>query len=197
MTKPAVFIDRDGTMLDELGYLTPSSEIRIYPFTAPALVQLAEAGFPVAVITNQGGIALGLYDHAFVDATHKRLAETLAQDGAQVTAWYYCPHHPEGKVAEFTQTCNCRKPATGMLTTAAEDLGIDLAQSWVVGDQWRDVELAHRAGARGILVRTGYGQGLEANWPSDIARPDVVCDDLLAAAAHIIDNGPSTRSRPG
>lgn len=186
MSKPAVFIDRDGTILDELGYLTPGSEVTIYPFSAAAIAQLTDAGFPVVVITNQGGIALGLYDHAFVEATHEALDATLAQEGARITAWYFCPHHPEGKVPEFTGPCGCRKPATGMLETAAKDLGIDLRASWVVGDQWRDIELARRAGARSVLVRTGYGRGLEADWPPDIATPTLVCDDLLAAAEQIV-----------
>jgi D-glycero-D-manno-heptose 1,7-bisphosphate phosphatase len=186
VTKPAVFIDRDGTMLDELGYVTPETEIKIYPFSAAAITRLVDAGLPVVVITNQGGIALGLYDHAFVQQTHAQLAQTLAQSGAAVTSWYYCPHHPDGKVAQYTMTCECRKPATGMLEAAARDLQLDLRASWVVGDQWRDVELAHRAGARSVLVRTGYGRGLEANWPPDIAQPTMVCDDLLAAADHIL-----------
>jgi D-glycero-D-manno-heptose 1,7-bisphosphate phosphatase len=184
--KAAVFIDRDGTILDELGYVVPGSDIKVYPFSAPAIVKLTDAGFPVVVITNQGGIALGMYDHAFVDRTHAELADTLAQDGANVTRWYYCPHHPEGKVPEFTRVCDCRKPGTAMLETAARDLDLDLNRSWVVGDQWRDIELARRAGARGVLVRTGYGAGLEANWPQDVARPPIVCDDLLAAADYII-----------
>src|SRR5262245_16659326 len=127
-------------MLDELGYVTPSSEIKIYPFTAAAIGQLVDAGFPVVVITNQGGIALGMYDHAFVDATHAQLSETLARAGANVTGWYYCPHHPEGKVPEFTRVCECRKPGTGMLESAARDLRVTLADSWVIGDQWRDIE---------------------------------------------------------
>ena len=184
--KPAVFIDRDGTILDELGYVVPGLEIKIYPFSAPAIIKLTEAGFPVVVITNQGGIALGMYDHAFVDRTHAELAEALARQGAHITKWYYCPHHPEGKVVEFTRICECRKPGTAMLEAAARELQLDLQKSWVVGDQWRDIELARRAGARGILVRTGYGAGLEADWPKDLARPPVVCDDLLAAAEHII-----------
>jgi D-glycero-D-manno-heptose 1,7-bisphosphate phosphatase len=193
--KPAVFIDRDGTILDELGYVVPGSEVKVYPFSAAAISKLTGAGFPVVVITNQGGIALGMYDHAFVDRTHDALAKTLRESGADITAWYYCPHHPEGTVAEFTQVCECRKPGTAMLQSAARDLHLDLARSWVVGDQWRDIELARRAGARGILVRTGYGAGLEANWPADIERPPVVCDDLLAAADHIISTNPSEPSR--
>jgi D-glycero-D-manno-heptose 1,7-bisphosphate phosphatase len=192
--KPAVFIDRDGTILDELGYVVPSSDIRIYPFSAPAIAKLNEAGLPVVVITNQGGIALGMYDHAFVEQTHAMLTETLAREGARVTAWYFCPHHPEGKVPEWTCTCECRKPGTGLLEAAARDLDLDLTASWVVGDQWRDIESARRAGAHGILVRTGYGRKLETDWPSDIPRPRTICDDLEAAAGLIV-NG-TGRRRP-
>jgi D-glycero-D-manno-heptose 1,7-bisphosphate phosphatase len=195
VTRPAVFLDRDGTILDELGYVTPGKDIAIYPFSATAIAKLTAAGFPVVVITNQGGIALGLYDHAFVDDTHAWLDATLKGEGASITAWYYCPHHPDGKVAEFTHPCDCRKPATGMLDAAARDWGLDLAASWVVGDQWRDVELAHRAGARSVLVRTGYGRGLEGDWPAKVARPTIVCDDLLAAAEHIV-NSDSMEARP-
>jgi D-glycero-D-manno-heptose 1,7-bisphosphate phosphatase len=186
--KSAVFIDRDGTILDEMGYLVPGSTINIYPFTAAAIAKLTDAGFPVVVITNQGGIALGMYDHAFVDQTHALLTESLASDNAHVTAWYYCPHHPDGKVPEFTGPCECRKPGTGLLQAAARDLHLDLTTSWVIGDQWRDIELARRAGARGILVRTGYGRQLEADWPADIPRPSVVCDDLEHAADLIINS---------
>jgi D-glycero-D-manno-heptose 1,7-bisphosphate phosphatase len=186
--KRAVFIDRDGTIIDEMGYVVPGSEIRIYPFTAPAIARLNAAGLPVVVVTNQGGIALGMYDHAFVEETHATLAETLAKDGADIAAWYYCPHHPQGTVPELTVACECRKPGTGLLETASRELGIDLEASWVVGDQWRDIELARRAGAHGILVRTGYGRGLEAEWPRDIAAPPTICDDLAAAADYILND---------
>ena len=192
--KPAVFIDRDGTILDEMGYVVPGAAITLYPFSAPAIVKLTQAGLRVVVITNQGGIALGMYDHAFVDRTHKELDERLARDGARITAWYYCPHHPEGKVPEFTQACECRKPGIAMLEQAARDLQIDLSMSWVVGDQWRDIELARRAGARGILVRTGYGAGLEEKWPEHLEPPPLVCDDLLAAAEHIIRTTPAAEN---
>lgn len=192
---PAVFIDRDGTMLDELGYVTPESSITVYPFTAAAIVKLNAAGYPVIVVTNQGGIALGMYDHAFVDRTHIMLGDMLMAEGARIDEWCYCPHHPEGKVAELTRVCECRKPGTAMLADAARKRHLDLAASWVVGDQWRDIELARRAGATGILVRTGYGAGLEANWPADVARPPVVCDDLMAAVEHILHNDYPRRPR--
>lgn len=188
--KPAVFLDRDGTILDELGYLTPSSTIHVYPFSVDAIRQLHRGGYSVVVITNQGGIGLGLYDHAFVDRTHESLHAQLAAGGAHIAGWYYCPHHPEGVVPEFTMTCVCRKPGTGMVEAAARDLQLDLKRSWVVGDQWRDIEVAHRTGARSVLVRTGYGRGLEENWPTDIARPTVVTDNLISAAAHILGDRP-------
>ena len=120
-----------------------------------------------------------------MDATHAQLNTTLTGAGAPVAGWYYCPHHPEGKVPEWTRVCGCRKPAAGMLEQATKDLDLDLAGSWVVGDQWRDIEAAHRAGARSILVRTGYGRGLEAEWPSEIVAPTLICDDLLIAAEQI------------
>lgn len=186
----AVFLDRDGTILDELGYLTPDSTIHVYPYTIDAIRLLARAGFAVVAITNQGGIGLGLYDHAFVDRTHADLTRQFEAGGAPIAGWYYCPHHPEAVVPEFKQVCGCRKPATGLVTAAAKDLDLDLAGSWVVGDQWRDIEVAHRTGARSILVRTGYGRRLEHNWPDGIARPTIVADNLMAAAAHILATMP-------
>jgi D-glycero-D-manno-heptose 1,7-bisphosphate phosphatase len=184
--KPAVFLDRDGTILDELGYLTPASAIHIYPFSIDAIRLLTRGGYEVVIVTNQGGIGLGLYDHAFVDRTHADLTARFERGGAHVSAWYYCPHHPDAVVAEFKQVCECRKPATGMLTAAARDLGLDLSASWVVGDQWRDIELAHRSGARSVLVRTGYGRTLEAKWPAHVAPPTAVCDNVIAATSCIL-----------
>jgi D-glycero-D-manno-heptose 1,7-bisphosphate phosphatase len=184
--KRAVFLDRDGTILDELGYLTPVSTVHIYPYSIDAIRLLARGGYAVVVITNQGGIGLGLYDHAFVDRTHAALETQLAAGGAPIAGWYYCPHHPEAVVAEFKCVCECRKPAVGLVTAAARDLDIDLGASWVVGDQWRDVEVAHRTGARSVLVRTGYGRSVEEKWPTGIARPTAVADNLAAATAQIL-----------
>lgn len=186
MTRPAVFLDRDGTILDELGYLTPASTIHIYPFSIDAVRLLARAGYAVVIITNQGGIGLGLYDHAFVDRTHAALQKQFEAGGAVITGWYYCPHHPEAVIAEWKSVCECRKPATGLVTAAARDLDLDLTASWVVGDQWRDIEVAHRTGGRSVLVRTGYGRGLEAKWPDNIAAPTTIADNVMAAAAVIL-----------
>jgi D-glycero-D-manno-heptose 1,7-bisphosphate phosphatase len=183
---PAVFLDRDGTILDELGYLTPDSTLHLYPYSIDAIRVLAGSGFLIVVITNQGGIGLGLYDADFVERTHAALGARFAAGRATVAGWYFCPHHPEAVVPSLRLTCECRKPATGLVTAAARDLDIDLAQSWVVGDQWRDIEVANRTGARSILVRTGYGSRLEHAWPAEVARPTYVADNLIAAAAHIL-----------
>jgi D-glycero-D-manno-heptose 1,7-bisphosphate phosphatase len=186
--RPAVFLDRDGTILDELGYLTPDSTVHVYPYSIDAVRLLVRGGFAVVVITNQGGIGLGLYDQAFVDRTHATLGAEFEAGGAPIAGWYYCPHHPEAVVADFKCVCECRKPATGLVTAAARELNLDLRASWVVGDQWRDIEVAHRTGARSILVRTGYGRRLEHNWPDGISRPTLVSDNLIAAAAQILDH---------
>jgi D-glycero-D-manno-heptose 1,7-bisphosphate phosphatase len=184
--KPAVFLDRDGTILDELGYLTPSSTIVVYPWSADSIRLLKRAGYVVVIITNQGGIGLGLYDHAFVNATHERLTKQFAESGADVDAWYYCPHHPEAVVEEYRLVCRCRKPAAGMLHDAARELDLDLSKSWVVGDQWRDVQLAHVAGCRSVLLRTGHGTLQETAWPADVAPATATCDNLIAAVSVIL-----------
>jgi D-glycero-D-manno-heptose 1,7-bisphosphate phosphatase len=190
--RPAVFLDRDGTILDELGYLMPSSTITIYPWSADAIRLLKRAGFVVVMITNQGGIGLGLYDHAFVEATHDMLTRQFAEAGAEIDAWYYCPHHPEAVLEQYRVKCGCRKPAPGMLHDAARDLKLDLQQSWVVGDQWRDVQLAHVAGCQSVLLRTGHGILQESSWPTDVQPPTATCDNLMAAVSLILgESAPS------
>ncbi len=185
--KPAVFLDRDGTILDELGYVTPASTIVVYPWSTDSIRLLKRAGYAVVIITNQGGIGLGLYDHAFVNATHDSLTRRFADAGAEIDAWYYCPHHPEAVVEEHRGVCRCRKPAPGMLEDAARDLGLDLSTSWVVGDQWRDIELAHRAGCRSVLLRTGHGAAQETAWPKDVWPPTATSENLIAAVSVILE----------
>jgi D-glycero-D-manno-heptose 1,7-bisphosphate phosphatase len=185
--KPAIFLDRDGTILDELGYVTPASTVVIYPWAADSIRLLKRAGYTVVIITNQGGIGLGLYDHAFVKKTHAALQQQFDDAGAHIDAWYYCPHHPEAVVEEYKMVCGCRKPAIGMLKDAARDLDLDLSRSWVVGDQWRDVQLAHAAGCRSVLVRTGHGAGQEAAWPKDVAAATATRDNLPEAVSVILE----------
>jgi D-glycero-D-manno-heptose 1,7-bisphosphate phosphatase len=184
--KPAVFLDRDGTMIDEFGYLTPASRPRIYPWSVDAVRLLKRAGFAIVVVTNQGGIARGLYSSAFVEETHRALASRFAAGGAAVDAWYYCPHHPDAPVEGLKGACACRKPEAGMAREAARTLDLDLARSWVIGDQRRDIQMGHALGARTILVRCGHGRAQEANWPAEIAAPTAICDNLIGAVAVIV-----------
>jgi len=182
---PAVFLDRDGTMIDDVGYLDSLSRVAFYPWTVDAIRALNRAALPVVVVTNQSGIARGLFSEAFVDETHRYLDERLAAAGARVEAYYYCPHHPKGTVAQYARGCECRKPGRGMIDQAARDLGLDPARSFVVGDKWLDVQLGLVVGARAILVRTGMGAAEERQPPDGVAA-DAVVDNLAAAASWII-----------
>jgi D-glycero-D-manno-heptose 1,7-bisphosphate phosphatase len=179
-------------MLDDIGYLTPGSAVRVFPWTIDAMRLLRRAGFALVIVTNQGGVARGLYDTRFVEDTHRELSRQLAAAGVDVASWQYCPHHPQGVVEPWSITCTCRKPARGMVDAAVAALGpVDLAGSWVVGDQAGDVELGHRVGTRTVLVRTGYGKGgvEDPRWPRATLPPTVVADNLMAAAAHILVQG--------
>jgi D-glycero-D-manno-heptose 1,7-bisphosphate phosphatase len=185
--KGAVFLDRDGTMIEDVGYLDALDRVAFYPWTVDAIRMLNRAGLPVVVTTNQAGIARGFFSEAFVKETHRLVQAVLEAGGARVDAYYYCPHHPNGKVAEFARSCECRKPGPGMITQAAADLGLDPARSFVVGDTWLDIGLARSVGARGILVRTGAGAAWEARRPPDLAA-DAVVDNLAAAVSVILQS---------
>lgn len=153
----AVFFDRDGTLNEEVGYVGEPERIRLLPGAPEAVRAANAAGFEAVVITNQSGIARGLLTEDQVRAVNERVVQLLAAHGARVDALYYCPHHPEGKVAPFNTACECRKPGAGLLKQAAEGRGIDLRRSFVVGDKVSDVGMAVAVGAKGVLVRTGYG----------------------------------------
>jgi D-glycero-D-manno-heptose 1,7-bisphosphate phosphatase len=183
--RPAIFLDRDGTLIEERGYLSDLAQISLFPYSAPALRHLRAAGYALVVVTNQAGVARGFFDEAFVRTAHAALDRMLRAQGVAIDGYYYCPHHPAGVVEGYRRECRCRKPAPGMIEDAARDLGLDVARSWVIGDKWLDVELAARAGARGVLVRTGYGGASEADSPPGIDA-DAVVDDLGDAARWIL-----------
>lgn len=185
--RPAVFLDRDGTINEDVGYLTDVAALRIYPFATDAIRLLRRAGYVVVVVTNQGGIARGLMTRAFVEATHSRMAETLARGGALVDAWHYCPHHPASVIEGLSTPCACRKPGPGMALAAAESLGLDLTRSWVIGDHWRDVQMGQAVGARAILLRTGHGRDQEAARP-DGQQVEAICDNLMAAVRVVLQS---------
>ena len=184
--RPAVFLDRDGNLNQDVGYLSELSHLTLYPWAIDAVRLLNRAGYLVVVVTNQGGIGRKVIRPEFVPELHAEIDRRLALGGAHVDAWYYCPHHPEALVDDLRSACRCRKPQTGMVDDAARDLGIDLTRSWVIGDKWGDVQLGERMGGRSILVRTGWGVLEEAVRPPGQAV-EAVCDSLAGAVAVVLD----------
>lgn len=184
----AIIMDRDGTVCDEVGYVNHVDRVRLLPRSAEAIRRAREAGFRTIVATNQAGVARGYFDESLVLRVHERVRALLAREGASLDAIYYCPHHPEAGEPAYRVDCDCRKPRPGMLLRARDDLGIDLARSYVVGDSMRDVEAGRRAGAVTVLVLTGYGRGeVEHHSSTWAARPDHIADDLLEAVLWILD----------
>lgn len=181
----AVFLDRDGTLVDELGFLRSPADLRLLPGAAEGVRLFNRAGWKVVVVTNQSGIARGLLDEPTLAAIHARLEAELARGGAHVDAILHCPHHPEEGAPPFRRACACRKPAPGMLVAAAERLGLDLAASWTIGDSRRDLEAGRRAGlAGGVLVRTGKGAEELARFGAE--APPLVAADLPEAARLVL-----------
>lgn len=186
--KRAVFLDRDGNVCEDVGYLGDASMLVVYPYAARAIRRINESAMLAILVTNQSGVARGHFDEDAVRRVHDRLEYELAADGARLDGIYYCPHHPSIGHPPYRQVCECRKPRPGMLTRAADELDIDLARSFVAGDKYSDVQLAHQAGARAVLVRTGYGRGEweydRASWPR---QPDHVAETLEDAVDWILD----------
>lgn len=184
--KPAVFIDRDGTMIHDVGYLSRKEEVQWYPWTIDAIRLLNRAGFLVCVVTNQGGIGLGHTTEAFVRETHASLASTLEASGARVDGWYFCPHHPRAVVKELAIDCGCRKPLRGMIDAALKEHDIDLSKSYTIGDKLIDVQLGAGVGASGVLVKTGYGEGQLAAQGGTMPGAAYVAEDLMSAVSWIL-----------
>jgi D-glycero-D-manno-heptose 1,7-bisphosphate phosphatase len=178
--RPAVFLDRDGTICEEMGYLNHISRLHIFPFTAAAIRKLNQAGLPVIVVTNQSGISRRMFPESLVIQVHERISRELSAAGAGVDGYYYCAHTKQDE-------CDCRKPLPGLLEQAAREHGLRLDRSFVVGDRYGDVELAHGVGGRGVLVLTGYGRGEyelhREEWPR---QPDLVAEDLSGAVEAIL-----------
>lgn len=188
-SRQAVFIDRDGTLNEDIGYVSTPDELVLYPWAAAAVRRINESGLLAVVITNQSGIARGMYTEKTLDAIHSRMIHELAREGARIDAVYYCPHHPDVGDAQYRIECECRKPRTGMLDKASREHRIDLAGSYVIGDKASDIKLAENAGARGALVLTGYGGETVAHpdrWP---CAPEFTAVNLLDAVERILDSG--------
>ncbi|SDE36634.1 D-glycero-alpha-D-manno-heptose-1,7-bisphosphate 7-phosphatase [Paraburkholderia lycopersici] len=183
-TRPAVFLDKDGTLLEDVPHNVDPSRMRFAPGAARALALLARTQLPLFVVSNQRGVALGRFAHAALGGVEAQLRRMFVGCGATLHAAYWCPHDPLGHVAPYACNCTCRKPAPGMLLRASREHGIDLARSWMVGDILDDVEAGNRAGCRAILADCGN----ETLWQSAPARlPYAIVADLHEAAQLIIE----------
>ena len=183
----AVFLDRDGTVADEVGYVNHASRIRLLSGSAEAVKRVREAGFLAVVVTNQAGVARDYFEEFVVHQANRRLVELLEREGAALDGIYYCPHHPREGAPPYRQDCQCRKPRPGMLLQAAVDLGIDLTRSYMVGDGVVDVGAARAAGVLPVMVLTGYGRGhLEHRRSRWTVEPEHIAEDLSAAVDWIL-----------
>jgi D-glycero-D-manno-heptose 1,7-bisphosphate phosphatase len=186
----AVFLDRDGTINEEVGYLDSLDKLKIIPAAYEAIRLINLSGMKAIVVTNQSGVARGFFNEKLVRQTHEAIQAALLQKKASIDKFYYCPHHPTEGTGIYLQNCNCRKPLPGMLLQAAHDLDIELGSSYMVGDTDRDMEAAKKIGVKGILVKTGYGREVLQDVDPDAAtagnNPDFVAEDILEAVKWIM-----------
>lgn len=186
-----VFLDRDGTLNEEVHYLHKPSDLVLLPGVGEALRTLKEAGYRLVVVTNQAGVARGYYGEEDVKNLHAYMNRILTPQGAAIDAYYYCPHHPEHGIGAYKRTCRCRKPGTGMFERAAERFDVDKAHSFMIGDKLLDVEAGRNFGLTTILVGTGYGREIHSKDEADGAAPiyDYYADSLVDAAHWIVEKG--------
>jgi D-glycero-D-manno-heptose 1,7-bisphosphate phosphatase len=189
MINRAIFLDRDGTLNVEDGHITSPERFRLYSFAAEAVRLINQSGWKAIVLTNQSGIARDYFTEATLIEIHELMRESLRLQGARLDAIYYCAHHPDYGLPPYRLVCDCRKPKPGLAEMAARDFNLDLNRCYVIGDRYRDVEAGHAAGARGVMVMTGYGreeyQTDRERWPR---QPDYVAEDLLDAVKWILLN---------
>jgi len=188
--KPAIFLDRDGTLNREVHYLADPDRFEWLPGSLEAVGALARAGYLLIVVTNQSGIAQGLLDEDTLQAIHARMADDLLEIGVTLDGIYHCPHHPRLGESPWVGPCDCRKPAPGLLRQAIAEHSIDLQGSWMIGDSLRDVEAGRALGLPGILVRTGKGSEQEPEWPAAWNDNCSIADDLAAAVQIILAQTP-------
>ena len=187
MKKRAVFIDRDGTMSEEVGYVNHSSRFRLFPYTATAIKHLNESGWLAIVVTNQAGVARGYFSEDMIETVHAQMTKDVTANGGRIDAIYYCAHHPSVGEPPYRVACDCRKPQPGLITRAAEEFDVDLSSSWMIGDRYSDVELARNAGVKSMFVLSGYGRGeWEHQRTTWSAQPDLVAENLLEAVQMIV-----------
>jgi D-glycero-D-manno-heptose 1,7-bisphosphate phosphatase len=188
LKRPALFIDRDGTISEEVGYVNHPSRYRVFDFAAEAVRRLNEANWLAVLVTNQAGVARGYFAEEMIGTVHEILIHELAARGARLDAIYYCPHHPSVGETPYRINCDCRKPQPGLVHRATRELDVDLTRSWMVGDRYGDIEMARNAGLRAALVLTGYGRGeweyRRGEWAH---HPDLIAENLLEVVKTLTD----------
>lgn len=195
MSRRAIFIDRDGTLCEEVGYINHLSRTRLLPNSVEAVCLANQAGFLVIVATNQAGVARGYFDESLIGAVHERIRSRIEAGGGRIDAFYYCPHHPHEGQPPYRKDCDCRKPRPGMLLRAAREHDIDLQRSYMIGDSLADLGAAAGAGTVPIHLLTGYGRGLvEHHADRFTVRPQHTADDLLEAVRWILEREKETTS---
>jgi D-glycero-D-manno-heptose 1,7-bisphosphate phosphatase len=187
MKRRAVFMDRDGTISEEIGYVNHPIRYKTFPYAAEAVRLLNDEGWLAVLVTNQAGVARGYFTEEMIGKVHSVLTADLERGGAALDAIYYCAHHPSVGELPYRFDCECRKPKPGLILRAANDLDIDLAQSWMIGDRYSDVELARNAGVKSAFVLSGYGRGewefQRSGWTH---QPDLAGEDLLSVIRTIV-----------
>ena len=186
MKRRAVFMDRDGTISDEVGYVNHVSRFRVFEYSADAVRTLNDNGWLAVLVTNQAGVARGYFTEDMIGTVHEALEASLAAGGARLDGIYYCAHHPSVGDPPYRVDCNCRKPKPGLIQRAAYDLEIDLSESWMIGDRFSDIDLARNAGVHSAFVLSGYGRG---EWEHQRGvwehQPELIAEDLLEAVRTI------------
>lgn len=185
-----IFLDRDGTLNEEVNYLHRKEDLKILAGVPEAIRMFKEHGYKIVVVTNQAGVARGYYTEAEVEALHRYMNQLLKVRGAEIDCFFYCPHHPEHGIGAYKKNCHCRKPATGMFEMAEQYFDVDKAESWMIGDKLIDVEAGNNYGVRTALVGTGYGADVHAGLMTERekgAMPyDIYAETLVDAAKGII-----------
>lgn len=187
MKRPAIFMDRDGTINEQRGYINHLSRFKILPGVPEAIRLLNENNYLVIVITNQSGIARGYFPIELLDDIHAYMNDSLKKDGAEIDAIFFCPHYPGSRFKEYAIDCDCRKPNTGMMRQALDMFDIDLTQSFMIGDHFTDLEFAENVNIKSIMVKTGYGLGeVEYILPKLEHKPVYIANDLLDAVKWVL-----------
>ena len=193
MKPPAVFLDRDGTIIHEVDYLSSLAQVRFIRGALAAMAALKKRGFRIFVVTNQSGVARGLFPEDFVQATHAFMQKKMQARSAGADAFYYCPHHPEGKIKPYAKVCRCRKPGTGMLRKAQDEFRLDWQRSYLVGDHASDIQMGKKKGLKTVFVLTGHGHRELAKLMERNMRPDLMVSSIREAVQWILHDSRKQR----